>query len=82
MRKMKLVRYKQLHEEGIIPDRMALARKIENEGFPKAIAMGPNTLCWDYDQVLAWVAARPRRAPKTGAKKAALHDLASAPEVV
>jgi len=34
---MKLVRYKQLHEEGIIPDRMALARKIENEGFPKPI---------------------------------------------
>jgi Prophage CP4-57 regulatory protein (AlpA) len=66
---MKLVRYKQLHDEGIIPDRMALARKIENEGFPKAIAMGPNTLCWDYDEVLAWIAARPRRAPKTGAKK-------------
>ena len=61
---MKLVRYKQLHEEGITPDRMALGRKIENEGFPKAIAMGPNTLCWDYDEVLAWIAARPRRAPK------------------
>jgi hypothetical protein len=66
---MKLVRYKQLHEEGIIPDRMALARKIENEGFPKPIAMGPNTLCWDYDEVLAWIAGRPRRTPKTGAKK-------------
>lgn len=66
---MKLVRYKQLNEEGIIPDRMALARKIEKERFPKPLAMGPNTLAWDYDEVCAWVASRPRRAPKTGAKK-------------
>jgi hypothetical protein len=78
---MKLVRYKQLHEEGIIPDRVALARKIANEGFPKAIAMGPNTLAWDYAEVCAWVASRPRRAPKTGAKKGALHETTSTSEV-
>jgi hypothetical protein len=66
---MRLVRYKQLHEDGIVNDRMSLARKIEKEGFPKPLALGPNTLAWDLDEVRAWLASRPRRTPKTGASK-------------
>lgn len=65
---MQLVRYKQLHADGIVNDRMSLARKIENEGFPKPLALGPNTLAWDYDEVVAWLTSRPRRTPKTGAR--------------
>jgi predicted DNA-binding transcriptional regulator AlpA len=68
---MRLVRFKQLHEYGIVNDRMSLARKIEKEEFPKPLALGPNTLAWDLDEVHAWLASRPRRTPKTGAKKAA-----------
>jgi hypothetical protein len=65
---MRLVRYKQLHEDGIVNDRMSLRRKIQEEDFPKPLALGPNTLAWDSDEVQAWLAARPRRVP--GSKKA------------
>jgi len=65
---MQLVRFKRLQDDGIINDRMSLARKIEKENFPKPIVLSPNTLAWDYDEVLSWLASRPRRAPKTGKK--------------
>ena len=45
------VRYRYLQEHGIVKDRMALARAIERYGFPKAIALGANTLAWDLDEV-------------------------------
>lgn len=77
-----LVRYRYLKERGIVNDRMALARAIEKYDFPKPMALGENTLAWQLEEVESWLASRPRRTPKTGAKKAALHDLASAPEVV
>jgi predicted DNA-binding transcriptional regulator AlpA len=63
------VRYKYLEENGIISNRMQLARAIERYGFPKPVALGENTLAWPLEEVEAWIAARPRRAPKTGAKK-------------
>jgi predicted DNA-binding transcriptional regulator AlpA len=50
---------------------MCLARAIENYGFPKPFALGTNRLAWRLDEVEAWIAARPRRTPKTGAKKPA-----------
>jgi predicted DNA-binding transcriptional regulator AlpA len=66
---MPLVRYRYLKEEGIISDRMALARAIDWYGFPRPIALGANTLAWDLDEVKAWITSRPRVAPKTGAKR-------------
>jgi predicted DNA-binding transcriptional regulator AlpA len=66
---MSFVRYKYLEENGIISNRMQLARAIERYGFPKPVALGENTLAWPLEEVEAWIAARPRRAPKTGAKK-------------
>jgi hypothetical protein len=68
-KKPTLVRFRYLSESGIIGDRMALARSIENYGFPKPIALGANTLAWNLQEVEDWIASRPRRAPKTGAKK-------------
>jgi len=47
---------------------MQLARAIERYGFPKAIALGANTLAWDLDEVERWVKSRPRFAPKSGSK--------------
>jgi predicted DNA-binding transcriptional regulator AlpA len=67
---MSFVRYKYLEENGIISNRPQLARAIERYAFPKEIALGENTLAWDLAEVEAWVASRPRRAPKSGAKKA------------
>lgn len=61
-------RYKELHDEGIFSNRMDAARKVAG-GFPQPIELGPNTIAWDRDEVEKWLASRPRRRPKTGAKK-------------
>jgi Prophage CP4-57 regulatory protein (AlpA) len=67
---MPLVRFRYLQEQGIIRDRMALARSIERYNFPRPVALGANTLAWPLSEVEAWLKSRPRRTPKTGAKKA------------
>ena len=68
------VRFRYLQENGIVNDRMALARAIERYGFPQAVALGANTLAWDLAAVDAWIAARPRVTPKTGEKKPAASE--------
>jgi predicted DNA-binding transcriptional regulator AlpA len=66
---MPLVRYKYLEEEGIISNRMQLARAIEKYGFPQPLALGENTLAWELSEIEDWRKSRPRRTPKTGASK-------------
>jgi hypothetical protein len=66
---MQFVRFKQLKAEGIVHDRMALARAIQDRGFPKPIEIGQNTLAWSRHEIDEWLASRPRRTPKTGASK-------------
>jgi predicted DNA-binding transcriptional regulator AlpA len=66
---MSFVRYKYLEENGIISNRMQLARAIERYGFPKPVALGENTLAWPLDEVENWLKSRPRRMPKCGGKK-------------
>jgi predicted DNA-binding transcriptional regulator AlpA len=58
--------YKYLEQNKIVTNRMCLARAIELYGFPKPVALGANRLAWHLDEVQAWIASRPRRAPKTG----------------
>lgn len=65
---MPFVRYKYL-DNGIISNRMQLARAIERYGFPKPVALGENTLAWHLEEVENWLETRPRRTPKTGAQK-------------
>lgn len=77
-KKMKLVRYKQLVADGIVENRVSLARQVRLEGFPKPICIGPNTLAWDYDEVTAWVASRPRREMKIYPAKACSERTAEA----
>jgi predicted DNA-binding transcriptional regulator AlpA len=67
---MPFVCYKYLQDHRIFNDRTALARAIER-GFPKPYELAPNTLAWDLAEVNAWLASRPRRTPKTCAKKSA-----------
>ena len=64
-----LVRYRYLKENGIVTDRMALARGIERYGFPKPLSLGNKTIAWDLNEVETWLKSRPRRTPKTGASK-------------
>ena len=63
------VRFEYLKEQGIVANRPQLARWTEREGFPKAIAFGPNSLRWHLDEINQWIAARPRRAPKAWPNK-------------
>jgi hypothetical protein len=65
------VSYKYLEQHSIVTNRMCLARAIETYNFPKPIALGANRLAWRLEEVEEWIASRPRRAPKTGAKKPA-----------
>ena len=77
---MRLARYKQLHEEKIFSNRMDAARKIA-AGFPAPLELGPNTLAWDYDEILDWLASRPRRHPKCDSKAKQPAPAAPIPEV-
>ena len=65
------ISYKYLEQNSIVTNRMCLARAIQNYGFPQPIALGSNRLAWRLDEVEAWIASRPRRSPKCGAKKPA-----------
>jgi hypothetical protein len=65
---MPFVRYKCLEDNGIIFNRMQLARAIERYGFPKPVALGENTLAWHLEEVESWLKSRPRRTPKSGVK--------------
>ena len=75
---MPLVRFSYLKNEGIVSDRMALARAIERYGFPKPVALGANTLAWPLEEVEAWLRSRPRRTPKTGSRRAATTEQGAA----
>jgi predicted DNA-binding transcriptional regulator AlpA len=63
------VNYRYLEERKIVTNRMCLARAIERYNFPQPIEMGANRLAWDLAEVEAWLAARPRRSPKSGDKR-------------
>ncbi|MGC2221500.1 MAG: AlpA family phage regulatory protein [Methylocella sp.] len=73
-----LVRYRYLEQQGIISNRMQLARAIEKYGFPRPMAIGANTLAWEIDEVETWLKSRPRRTPKTGAPKLPASNVAGA----
>jgi predicted DNA-binding transcriptional regulator AlpA len=67
---MPFVNYRYLEDEGIMPNRMTLARSIAYLGFPKPVELGKNRIAWDLEEVRAWLASRPRRSPKSGSQKA------------
>lgn len=55
---MRLSRFSALKASGIVTNRTTLARWIDQQGFPKPIPLGPNTVAWNQDEVDAWVKAR------------------------
>jgi predicted DNA-binding transcriptional regulator AlpA len=76
---MPFVTFRYLQSENIMPNRMTLARSIEQLGFPQPLALGKNRIAWRLEEVEAWLASRPRRTPKTGANKAAPNTEAADP---
>jgi hypothetical protein len=65
---MPFITYRYLESEGIMPNRMTLARSIEQLNFPRPIALGQKRLAWDLSEVTEWLEGRPRRSPKSGPK--------------
>jgi predicted DNA-binding transcriptional regulator AlpA len=59
-----LFRFKDLVENGIVNNRVTLKRAIELHGFPKPIALGPNTIAWRRSEVEEWIESRPREAAR------------------
>ena len=55
---MKLLRFYDLTDRGIVRNRVTLGRWIKERGFPPGILLGPNTRAWAEDEVEAWLAAR------------------------
>jgi predicted DNA-binding transcriptional regulator AlpA len=78
---MPFITYRYLESEGIMPNRMTLARSIEQLNFPRPIALGQKRLAWDLSEVTKWIESRPRRSPKTGPKPPHKLEAASVPHI-
>jgi predicted DNA-binding transcriptional regulator AlpA len=63
---MKLLRFTDLVDRGIVNSRMTLKRLIDAQGFPPGDLITPNARAWDEDEVDTWIASRPAaRKPST-----------------
>lgn len=70
---MKLIRYNDLVEMGIVASRMTLWRLIREHGFPEGILITPNARAWDLADVNLWISSRPA-ARKASTRKSARSD--------
>ena len=55
---MKLLRFTDLKELGIVNNRMTLARWQKSQGFPAGIRLAQNSVAFREADVIAWLAAR------------------------
>lgn len=62
---LKILRFKDLKERGVVDNRVTLSRRIKDHGFPPGFLLGPNSRAWTEDEIEAWLKARPveREAP-------------------
>ena len=51
-------RYRDLVSRGIVSNRVTLARWQKSQGFPKPVALGPNSRAWIILEVQQWLSAR------------------------
>ena len=47
----KLLRFKDLKELGIVDNRVTLARRIKDQGFPPGFPLGPNSRAWTQNEI-------------------------------
>jgi predicted DNA-binding transcriptional regulator AlpA len=66
---MRLIRYPDLKQKGVVNSRMTLKRLIDDHGFPPGVLVTPNARAWDEAEVDVWIASRP-----TARKPAAARD--------
>ena len=48
---LKLLRFKDLKERGIVNNRATLSRRIREHGFPPGFLLGPNSRAWTEDEI-------------------------------
>jgi predicted DNA-binding transcriptional regulator AlpA len=56
---IRLLRFRDLKERGIINSWPMLKRRVERDGFPVGIMVGPNQRAWIEAEVDAWIKSRP-----------------------
>ena len=56
---MRLLRFNDLKDRGVVNNWPTLAAWIEKEGFPPGRKLGPNTRAWTTDEIDAWIEGRP-----------------------
>jgi predicted DNA-binding transcriptional regulator AlpA len=60
---IRLLRFKDLRERGIIKNWPMLKRRIERDGFPVGIMVGSNSRAWIEEEVEKWIKSRPTAGP-------------------
>ncbi len=56
---MKLLRYPDLVDRGVVRSRMTLKRLIDSQGFPPGCLVTPNSRVWPENEVDDWIKSRP-----------------------
>jgi predicted DNA-binding transcriptional regulator AlpA len=57
------LRYRDLEERGIVPNRGTLRNWIRDQGFPPGRLIGPNSRAWPEAEVESWIKSRPAGGP-------------------
>lgn len=66
-----LLRFKDLQERGVVPNRVTLKNWIDSGNFPPGRLIGPNTRAWTDVEIAAYLESRPTgRKPWPGQKSA------------
>ena len=60
---IRLLRFRDLRERGIINNWPALRYRIDRDGFPPGRMIGPNSRAWTEAEVDAWIKSRPTAGP-------------------
>jgi hypothetical protein len=61
---IKLLRFADLRERGVVDSWAQLRRLIDHCGFPQGRMLSPNQRTWDEAEIDAWYAARPTEGPE------------------
>ena len=56
---LRILRFPDLQDAGIVDNRATLSRWIKDQGFPPGVMLGPNTRGWIEADIVNWVHSRP-----------------------
>jgi hypothetical protein len=57
----RVLRFHNLRDRGIVPNRVTMGRWQETEGFPMGVVLASNSVGFFEDEIEAWLDARPRQ---------------------